>query len=529
MQGRELDGQISRSRAEPWRLSLQLRCRARCLSLCRLAPLRSRPAGLDAGPWLPLAHAAAGYGPAYPDQGRPATSRQSRRTKGARFDRRDLDPGDAAKDFFVKMRGNVSLVGSRSERDARARRGSGAAQVLAGRRPSRRGRDRGQHLGLFAAAGRQPARGQRAGEMVGSVSGGCIEGAVVNEALEVMAGAPPKLLDYGVSQRAGLGSRPRLRRQARGLHRGGGLSSRASAQALKRPARSRSPAGNPHGISLCLRRATRAGLERSVLGHEERSRERRIGPGSPNAETHRRREQQRRGVPRADRRAGAIPPARRRGGASRCAWTSSSSSSRWRGAGRSSTPRCGCWRWRRTGWRWPARRTPGSRASRTPTPTGSPTRPLMDLRAWSSAARRTTGPPWPRGPPTSRSRRTAPEAAVGGRSAHHAGPRPPRRDRPHPAPAVQRPEGRRPGLSDDGRAQVRGTADWLGWAHPAGAGRGELAPAAGQGERRHRLRAARRTVLRGRGAHRGAASARGRADLRGGSRERPRRVHDLVR
>jgi xanthine/CO dehydrogenase XdhC/CoxF family maturation factor len=36
-------------------------------------------------------------------------------------------------------------------------------------------------------------------EMVGSVSGGCIEGAVVQEALEVMDGAPPKLLDYGVS------------------------------------------------------------------------------------------------------------------------------------------------------------------------------------------------------------------------------------------------------------------------------------------------------------------------------------------
>ena len=37
------------------------------------------------------------------------------------------------------------------------------------------------------------------GAMVGSVSGGCIEGAVVKEALEVMAGAPPRLLDYGVS------------------------------------------------------------------------------------------------------------------------------------------------------------------------------------------------------------------------------------------------------------------------------------------------------------------------------------------
>lgn len=37
------------------------------------------------------------------------------------------------------------------------------------------------------------------GEMVGSVSGGCIEGAVVKEALDVMAGAPPRLLDFGIS------------------------------------------------------------------------------------------------------------------------------------------------------------------------------------------------------------------------------------------------------------------------------------------------------------------------------------------
>jgi len=37
------------------------------------------------------------------------------------------------------------------------------------------------------------------GAMVGSVSGGCIEGAVVKEALEVMEGAPPRLLDFGVS------------------------------------------------------------------------------------------------------------------------------------------------------------------------------------------------------------------------------------------------------------------------------------------------------------------------------------------
>ena len=34
---------------------------------------------------------------------------------------------------------------------------------------------------------------------VGSVSGGCVEGAVVTEAQDVIAGGPPKVLDYGVS------------------------------------------------------------------------------------------------------------------------------------------------------------------------------------------------------------------------------------------------------------------------------------------------------------------------------------------
>lgn len=37
------------------------------------------------------------------------------------------------------------------------------------------------------------------GHMAGSVSGGCIEGAVVQEAASVMAGGPPKLLTYGVT------------------------------------------------------------------------------------------------------------------------------------------------------------------------------------------------------------------------------------------------------------------------------------------------------------------------------------------
>lgn len=37
------------------------------------------------------------------------------------------------------------------------------------------------------------------GEFFGSVSGGCIEGAVVTEALDIMAGGTPRVLEFGVS------------------------------------------------------------------------------------------------------------------------------------------------------------------------------------------------------------------------------------------------------------------------------------------------------------------------------------------
>ena len=40
---------------------------------------------------------------------------------------------------------------------------------------------------------------EEGGAFMGSVSGGCVEGAVVTEAQDVIAGAPPKVLDYGVS------------------------------------------------------------------------------------------------------------------------------------------------------------------------------------------------------------------------------------------------------------------------------------------------------------------------------------------
>ncbi|MCK5276137.1 MAG: XdhC family protein [Alphaproteobacteria bacterium] len=37
------------------------------------------------------------------------------------------------------------------------------------------------------------------GDMVGSVSGGCIEGAVIREAMEAMEDGKPRLLEYNVS------------------------------------------------------------------------------------------------------------------------------------------------------------------------------------------------------------------------------------------------------------------------------------------------------------------------------------------
>jgi xanthine/CO dehydrogenase XdhC/CoxF family maturation factor len=37
------------------------------------------------------------------------------------------------------------------------------------------------------------------GDMVGSVSGGCIEGAVIGEAMEAMEDGKPRLLEYSVS------------------------------------------------------------------------------------------------------------------------------------------------------------------------------------------------------------------------------------------------------------------------------------------------------------------------------------------
>jgi len=40
------------------------------------------------------------------------------------------------------------------------------------------------------------------GNFIGSVSGGCVEGAVVTEALDIIASGKPKLLQFGVADEA---------------------------------------------------------------------------------------------------------------------------------------------------------------------------------------------------------------------------------------------------------------------------------------------------------------------------------------
>ena len=60
----------------------------------------------------------------------------------------------------------------------------------------------GTVVATFRSAPRPPGASMLVGpdqSAVGSVSGGCIEGAVVSEAMEVMQNGKPKVLEYGVT------------------------------------------------------------------------------------------------------------------------------------------------------------------------------------------------------------------------------------------------------------------------------------------------------------------------------------------
>jgi xanthine dehydrogenase accessory factor len=79
-----------------------------------------------------------------------------------------------------------------------------------------------------------------AGGFVGSVSGGCIEGAVVREALDCIEDGRPAPARLRHHQRAGLGRRPRLRRQGPGLRRARRMK-RATLEALRRLRAAKTP------------------------------------------------------------------------------------------------------------------------------------------------------------------------------------------------------------------------------------------------------------------------------------------------
>ena len=140
---------------------------------------------------------------------------------------------------------------------------------------------------------------------------------------------------------------------------------------------------------------------------------------------------------------------------------------------------CARWPPRRAGWRRSGRRTPGCRASRTSTPTGSPTRALDGTRSGVTVAERGVagrggrgpgrhpGPGWggcpARRPPSCSCATASPRTRSKARRSGQRQPRP---------------------VSDDGRDQVRAVAEWLApIADPRGR-RGGVSGAAHAGVRR---------------------------------------------
>jgi hypothetical protein len=86
-----------------------------------------------------------------------------------------------------------------SDHDQHRNRHPARGRGLGAWRPRRRHRDRGRDLGLGAAPGRLPSRHRRGGNFLGSASGGCVEGAVVAEAADVIADGKARMLEFGVA------------------------------------------------------------------------------------------------------------------------------------------------------------------------------------------------------------------------------------------------------------------------------------------------------------------------------------------
>ena len=102
------------------------------------------------------------------------------------------------------------------------------------------------------------------GNFLGSVSGGCVEGAVVTEAIDVIDSGKPKMLEFGVADEDGVERRPVLRRHHPRLCREGELlETRHPPRAQCRTRRA------PRG-----RRRHRRGERRAAAGESRRCRAR---------------------------------------------------------------------------------------------------------------------------------------------------------------------------------------------------------------------------------------------------------------
>ena len=104
------------------------------------------------------------------------------------------------------------------------------------------------------------------GNFVGSVSGGCIEGAVITQGIETIGDRTPPGPRLRCQQRAGVGGRADVRRQGAGLRRAGRELSPSRDEAVVARCRARSagakaPAGSRH----------RSGRRSTVGGHRGRA------------------------------------------------------------------------------------------------------------------------------------------------------------------------------------------------------------------------------------------------------------------
>ena len=87
--------------------------------------------------------------------------------------------------------------------------------------PGRGHCDRVETWGSAPRSGRQPSRHRQRRQLPGSVSGGCVEGAVVTEAVDVIESGAPRMLEFGVADEIGLARRTVLWRAYQGFRREG--------------------------------------------------------------------------------------------------------------------------------------------------------------------------------------------------------------------------------------------------------------------------------------------------------------------